>query len=106
MTLCKNLNVCSSVTDTDASNKAVVNDKTTQDEHSTTPAGAMLNQDGLSSEASQAVVTKTKDAVSTSEQQETVQSSIPKTIRAYGRQKECVDLSLGLYRLTPCRGVS
>jgi hypothetical protein len=104
VTLCKNLNVCSSVTDTDASNKAVVDAQPTQDEHSTTAASAMVNQDGLTSEATQAVVAKTKGVVSTSDQQEPAQSNIPQTICAYGRQQECVDLSLGIYRLTPCRG--
>jgi len=98
--------VRSSVTDTDASNKAVVDAQPTQDEHTTTAASAMVNQDGVSSEATQAVVTKTKGAVSTSEQQEPAKSNIPKTIHTYGRQQECVDLSLGLYRLTPCRGAS
>lgn len=96
MTICKHLNVCFSVTDTDTSNKAVVDAQPTLDEHSTTTAGATVNQEALSSEATQ----------SPSEQQETAQSNIPKTIRAYGRPKECVDLSLGIYRLTPCRGLS
>jgi len=76
MTLCKNLNVRSSVTDTDASNKAVVDAQPTQDEHTTTTASAMVNQNGVSSEATQAMVTKTKGAVSTSEQQEPAKSKL------------------------------
>ncbi|EDR03913.1 uncharacterized protein LACBIDRAFT_331064 [Laccaria bicolor S238N-H82] len=71
-----------SVTDTDTSIKAVVEAQPTQDEPSSTTADAMVDQHGLSS------VTKTLGPLSTSEHQDTAKTNIPKTIRAYGRQKE------------------
>ncbi|EDR03003.1 uncharacterized protein LACBIDRAFT_307828 [Laccaria bicolor S238N-H82] len=71
-----------SVTDTDTSIKAVVEAQPTQDEPSSTTADAMVDQHGLSS------VTKTLGPLSTSEHQDTAKTNIPKTICAYGRQKE------------------